>query len=184
MDEGNKLSSKQKFVDAYIALVNKISVERFSEFKPFFANEKDLESAVQTFRDGLQDVLIAQVNKLWNETDIDKNVEMLEMLKSKAAGNTKKVWRPTGKSVGEQVRPLIVNKLHISLKFYQYQLGFQKQRTEELIYKIETMRAKYKAMQEQRSKLLQQIANEVDTFESVRVRQRELDNLVNRDLQL
>ncbi|XP_058123941.1 uncharacterized protein LOC131281579 [Anopheles ziemanni] len=184
MAEPNKTSSRQKFVDAYIALVNKISVERFNEFKPFFANEKDLASAVQTFREGLQEALVAQVNKLWNETDIDTNVEMLEMLKSKAAGNTKKMWRPTGKTVSEQVRPLVVNKLNMSLKFYHHQLAFQKERTEELIYKIETMRAKYKAMQERRSNLLHQIANEQDTFASVRTHQRQLDNLVNGDLEI
>ena len=85
---------------------------------------------MQEFRDGLQQELVAKVNRLWNECDIDTNVEILESLKSKAAGSSNKMWRPTGKSVSEQVRPLVVNKLKTSLKFYQLQLGFQKERTE------------------------------------------------------
>lgn len=85
---------------------------------------------MQEFRDGLQQELVAKVNRLWNECDIDTNVEILESLKSKAPGSSNKMWRPTGKSVSEQVRPLVVNKLKTSLKFYQLQLGFQKERTE------------------------------------------------------
>ncbi|XP_041768123.1 uncharacterized protein LOC121591544 [Anopheles merus] len=183
MAEANKTTARQQFLDSYTALVNGISTARFDEFKDFFANENDFEVAVQEFRDGLQQELLAKVNRLWNECDIDTNVEILESLKSKAAGSSNKMWRPTGKSVSEQVRPLVVNKLKTSLKFYQLQLGFQKERTEELIYSIETMRAKYRAMQTRRNHLLQQITNEQKTFDSIRAHHKELEHKVNVDLQ-
>ncbi|XP_053676747.1 uncharacterized protein LOC128726924 [Anopheles nili] len=182
MAQENKPTSRQKIVDAYTTLVNKISVGHFDEFKEFFASEKDLEKAIQEFRTGLTDALLTKVNNLWDETEIDANVELLANLKKKAAGNTQKMWRPTGKSVSEQVRPLVVNQLKMSLKFYQLQLGFQKERTKEVIYNIETMRAKYKAMQVRRTNLLQQIMNEQNTFDSIRMHQKELDDRVNVDL--
>uniref|UniRef100_A0A182SXK2 Uncharacterized protein n=1 Tax=Anopheles maculatus TaxID=74869 RepID=A0A182SXK2_9DIPT len=182
MAETSKVSTKQLFIDAYAALVQGISAERFEEFKQFFANENDYNLAVQEFRNGFQEALLAKVTRLWDETDIDNNVELLEKLKQKAAGKTAKMWRPTGKPVSEQIRPLVVNKLKTSLKFYQYQLGFQKERTEELIYNIETMRTKYQTMQTQRNNLLQQIANEQKTFDTIRAHQKELDQLVNVDL--
>uniref|UniRef100_A0A182PF56 Uncharacterized protein n=1 Tax=Anopheles epiroticus TaxID=199890 RepID=A0A182PF56_9DIPT len=130
MAESNKTNARQQFIDAYTALVSGISTTRFDEYKDFFANEDDYALAIQEFRNGLQEALLAKVNRLWDESDIDGNVEILENLKIKAAGNATKMWRPTGKSVSEQVRPLVVNKLKTSLKFYQYQLGFQKDRTE------------------------------------------------------
>uniref|UniRef100_A0A182XJE3 Uncharacterized protein n=1 Tax=Anopheles quadriannulatus TaxID=34691 RepID=A0A182XJE3_ANOQN len=156
MADANKTTARQQFLDSYTALVNGISTARFDEFKDFFTNENDFEVAVQEFRDGLQQELLAKVNRLWNECDIDTNVEILESLKSKAAGSSNKMWRPTGKSVSEQVRPLVVNKLKTSLKFYQLQLGFQKERTE--------------------------ITNEQKTFDSIRAHHKELEQKVNVDL--
>uniref|UniRef100_A0A182WM72 Uncharacterized protein n=1 Tax=Anopheles minimus TaxID=112268 RepID=A0A182WM72_9DIPT len=182
MAETNKTSYKQQFIEAYSALVQGISSARFDEFKEFFANETDYELAVQEFRNGFKEALLSKVNRLWDETDIDCNVEMLEMLKAKASGRTDKMWRPTGKPVSEQVLPLAVNKLKTSLKYYHYQLGFQKQRTEELIYAIETMRTKYRTMQARRNHLLQQIANERKTFDSICAQQKSLDHKVNGDL--
>uniref|UniRef100_A0A182N1S9 Uncharacterized protein n=1 Tax=Anopheles dirus TaxID=7168 RepID=A0A182N1S9_9DIPT len=179
-----KVSSRQKFVESYISLVQGISTARFDEFREFFANENDLKLAVQEFRNQLQEALLSKVNRLWDESDIDTNVEVLEKMKAKAAGTTIKMWRPTGKSANEQVRPLDVNKLKMSLKFYQYQLGFQKERTEELIYNIETMRAKHQDVRTRRTHLLQQMANEQETFDAIRAHQRELDHKVNVDLQI
>uniref|UniRef100_A0A182MNM8 Uncharacterized protein n=1 Tax=Anopheles culicifacies TaxID=139723 RepID=A0A182MNM8_9DIPT len=182
MAETNKTSSKQQFIEAYSALVQRISAARFDEFKEFFANEADYELAVQEFRNGFKEALLSKVNRLWDETDIDSNLEMLEILKSKASGRTDKMWRPTGKPVSEQVLPLAVNKLKSSLKCYHHQLRFQKQRTEDLICTIETMRTKYQTMQARRNHLLQQIANEKKMLDSIRVQQKSLDCKVNDDL--
>uniref|UniRef100_A0A182K2J9 Uncharacterized protein n=1 Tax=Anopheles christyi TaxID=43041 RepID=A0A182K2J9_9DIPT len=182
MAETNKTSARQKFVDLYTALVSEISTARFDEFKDYFANGDDFQLAVQEFRNGLQEALLAKVNRLWEDSDIDTNVDILETLKSKATGISTKMWRPTGKHVSEQVRPLVVNKLKTSLKFYQYQLGFQKERTEELIYSIEAMRAKYQAMQVRRNHLLQQITNEQKTFDTIRAHHKALDHKLNVDL--
>ncbi|XP_049290747.1 uncharacterized protein LOC125767860 [Anopheles funestus] len=184
MAETNKTGSKQQFIDAYTVLVQGISAARFEEFKAFFANDSDYELAVQEFRNGFKEALLSKVNRLWDETDIDSNVELLELLKSKASGRTAKMWRPTGKPVSEQVLPLTVNKLKTSLKFFHLQLEFQKQRTEELICEIETKRTKYRTMQTRRNHLLQQIANETKTFESTRAQQKSLDQKVNDDLLL
>uniref|UniRef100_A0A182QW59 Uncharacterized protein n=1 Tax=Anopheles farauti TaxID=69004 RepID=A0A182QW59_9DIPT len=180
----NKTNCRQKIVESYTSLVKGISTARFDEFKEFFANEKDLELAVKEFRNGLQEALLSKVNRLWDESDIDANIEVLEKIKTKAAGTTTKMWRPTGKSANEQVRPLVVNKLKMSLKFYRYQLGFQKERTEELIYNIENMRAKYQEIHTQRKHLLQQMTNEQKMFDSIRAHQKELDHKVNVDLQI
>ncbi|XP_052894373.1 uncharacterized protein LOC128301783 [Anopheles moucheti] len=182
MEETNKPSCKQQFIDAYSVLVQAISAARFDEFKEFFANESDYELAVQEFRNGFKEALLSKVNRLWDETAIDDNVALLEMLKSKASGRTAKMWRPTGKSVSEQVLPMTVNKLKTSLKFYQHQLEFQKERTEALIYTIETMRSKYRTAQTRRNHLLQQIANEKKTFDATRAQQKSLDHKVNDDL--
>ncbi|ETN58231.1 hypothetical protein AND_010195 [Anopheles darlingi] len=157
--------SLQHIIAAYGAVVNKISVARFGVFEPFFNDAEDMKTLVEEFRRELLDAFTKKISKLWNEADIERNLEILELLRrNKNATDSVAQWRPTGKFASEQIRPLIVNKLNWSLKFYQYQLAFQQERTEELIVAIEGNRQKYKAIVAERAHKMQQMANEQEAY--------------------
>lgn len=112
-------------------LIVVFSIERFGIFRPFFSDAEDIETLAGEFRRELLDAFTKKISKLWSEADIERNLEILELLRrNKHENDLTAKWRPTGKSAFEQIRPLIVNKLNWSLKFYQYQLAFQQVRTE------------------------------------------------------
>ncbi|XP_058067290.1 uncharacterized protein LOC131216741 [Anopheles bellator] len=174
-----EFGSREKFISAYQALVNEIRVEKFDAFKAHFTDAQDLQSLVREFQSELFETFIKTMNKLYEEADIDSNIQIMELMKSEQAGNQAAAWRPTGKLVTEQIRPLIANKLNWMLKFYLFQLSFQKDRTEALIVQIEEKRQELKAMEGERSRKQQQITNEKKKFENLEHRLKHLNQKIN-----
>ncbi|XP_052861649.1 uncharacterized protein LOC128268565 [Anopheles cruzii] len=180
-----EFGSRVKFISAYEALVNKIRIDKFDAFKAHFTDAQDLHSLVREFQTELLETFIKRMNTLYEEADIDSNIQIMELMKSEQARNHAATWRPTGKLVTEQIRPLIVNKLNWSLKFYLFQLSFQKDRTEALIVQIEEKRQELKAMEGERSCKQQQITNEQKGFENITQRLEDLnEQLKSKGLKL
>ncbi|XP_050096006.1 uncharacterized protein LOC126577956 [Anopheles aquasalis] len=174
----------QNIIAAYAAVVDKISVERFAVFGPYFSDNEDIQTLVEEFRRELLDGFLKKIRKLWNEADIERNLEILELIRrQKQAADSAAKWRPTGKPASEQIRPLIVNKLNWSLKFYQYQLAFQQERTEELIVAIEGNRQRYNALVAERARKMQQMDNEQEGYAKDRSKLRALNTALGKKIE-
>ncbi|XP_058458858.1 uncharacterized protein LOC131435213 [Malaya genurostris] len=105
------------------------------------------------------------------------------MLKTDSRNDPEKKWRPTGKSVDEQVRPLEINKLKWQLKYYEKQIQFQKQQLERAVSQVEVGRKLLSDLMVRRESLLTAVTNELKDFKSIEAQITDIDEKINGDLQ-
>lgn len=84
------------------------------------------EKFIETFKTKLFDKISSQFEISWSTLGIGDGLTLLEYSKSQSEkrGDGLK-WRPSGKSVEEQVRPILMNALQRKKHFFEKQQKFQ-----------------------------------------------------------
>ncbi|XP_058457975.1 uncharacterized protein LOC131434821 isoform X2 [Malaya genurostris] len=141
------------------------------------------QTSFQVFKDGLLNNILSYFNSIWDFTDTDDHLQVLQMLKTDSRNDPEKKWRPTGKSVDEQVRPLEINKLKWQLKYYEKQIQFQKQQLERAVSQVEVGRKLLSDLMVRRESLLTAVTNELKDFKSIEAQITDIDEKINGDLQ-
>lgn len=141
---------------------------------------------------------------MWDYTDTEEHLQVLDVLKADPRNDSEKKWRPTDKSVQEQVRPLVVNKLKWQIKYYEKQIQFQKQQLEVIfgftleriwigvlivwfsqraVLKIEQGRTKYADLLERRESLKNAVSNELKDLKKIDAQISDMADKLVDDLQ-
>lgn len=141
---------------------------------------------------------------MWDYTDTEEHLQVLDVLKADPRNDSEKKWRPTDKSVQEQVRPLVVNKLKWQIKYYEKQIQFQKQQLEVIfgftleriwigvlifwfsqraVLKIEQGRTKYADLLERRESLKNAVSNELKDLKKIDAQISDMADKLVEDLQ-
>jgi flagellar biosynthesis component FlhA len=77
------------------------------------------------FRTHLNEQTKKALTKMWKDCDMETNVIVLEQAKSEYV--VENAWRPTNKSVEEQIEPHLRRMLEKKRKYLETQVEFQKQ---------------------------------------------------------
>ncbi|CAO1315145.1 unnamed protein product [Diamesa hyperborea] len=113
----------------YKDLVDQISEQHFVPLEQLVhsLNKKiNTEKFIETFRIKLFEKISSQFDISWTQFGIGDALTLLEYSKDqsfKKGDETK--WRPCGKTVDSQVRPISINALLRKKHFYEKQLRFQ-----------------------------------------------------------
>lgn len=170
---------KQQFLQKYDELLESISAEHFEEFNRIAPKQRVFE----IFKAGLLKNILSYFNTVWDFTDTDEHLHVLELLKKDARNDPDKKWRPTGKSVGEQTRPLVVNKLKWQIKFYEKQIQFQKQQLERAVTQVEAGRKKWTDLEEKRKSTKAVVTSELQDFKRIEAQIMNIEDKLIHDLQ-
>ncbi|XP_055611603.1 uncharacterized protein LOC129758167 [Uranotaenia lowii] len=178
-NQNQKISKfKKPFLLKYREFVDCIGPEHFE-------NTNDIVPAavlLKIFKEGLLAQITSYFHVSWDYGNTNDNLQILDLLKTDSRNDTEKKWRPTGKTVEEQVRPLIVNKLKWQIKFYEKQIQFQKQQLESAIKQLEIDRKKYNDMRSQREVYQRCLMTELDDLEKIRSEIMHVDTKLVTDL--
>uniref|UniRef100_A0A8D8JQ99 (northern house mosquito) hypothetical protein n=1 Tax=Culex pipiens TaxID=7175 RepID=A0A8D8JQ99_CULPI len=169
---------KKQFEQKYNELVQSISATHFEDY-----DKLSKENALKIFQTGLRNNILSQFSAVWDYTDTEEHLQVLDVLKADPRNDSEKKWRPTDKSVQEQVRPLVVNKLKWQIKYYEKQIQFQKQQLERAVLKIEQGRTKYADLLERRESLKNAVSNELKDLKKIDAQISDMADKLVDDLQ-
>ncbi|XP_065081959.1 uncharacterized protein LOC135704431 [Ochlerotatus camptorhynchus] len=170
---------KQKFLETYGEMLEWIRPEHFAEYNERAPNHRSIE----VFRGGLLENLLSYFNNVWDTTNTDEQLNVLDMLKADPKNDSVKKWRPTGKSAQEQVRPLIINKLKWQKRMYEKQIQYQKQQLEQAVTQVELSRKKWTDLNERREFLKNAITSELQDLKNIESQITDIEDKVTEDLQ-
>ncbi|XP_058827687.1 uncharacterized protein LOC131687615 isoform X2 [Topomyia yanbarensis] len=162
-----------------VLLASSFREEHFIEYIEIASKQNSFE----IFKEGLLSNILSYFNSIWDFTDTDDHLQVLEMLKADPRNDTDKKWRPTGKSVDEQIRPLEMNKLKWQIKYYEKQIQFQKQQLERAVSQVEAGRKLLADLTERRGSVITTVMNELKEFKSIETQITDIDEKINGDLQ-
>ncbi|XP_055628655.1 uncharacterized protein LOC129770064 [Toxorhynchites rutilus septentrionalis] len=170
---------KMRFLKKYNEMVEQISPEHFDEYNKIAPKYRVFE----IYKAGLLDNILSYFNTIWNFTDTDEHLNILDLMKNDHRNDSDKKWRPTGKSVEEQTRPLIVNKLKWQLKYYEKQIEFQKQQLERAVLRVEASRQKWKNLLERRESVKASVTCELNDLRKIESQIIDFEEKIVEDLQ-
>ncbi|CAO1350821.1 unnamed protein product [Diamesa serratosioi] len=116
------------------------------------------EKFIETFKTKLFDKISTQFEISWSTLGIGDGLTLLEYSKSQSEkiGDNPK-WRPSGKAVDEQVRPILINALQRKKHFFEKQQRFQAEKLKVIIQAVEESRRYIHDLKERQFKTLQKI---------------------------
>ncbi|XP_021699816.1 uncharacterized protein LOC110676395 isoform X2 [Aedes aegypti] len=170
---------KQQFLQKYNELVESINSKHFEEYQKVAPKHR----AFEIFKAGLLENILSYFNGIWDSTNTDEHLHILDLLKADPKNDSEKKWRPTGKSAEEQVRPLVINKLKWQIKMYERQIQFHKQQLERAVSQVELGRKKWADFVEMRESLKSALTSEMQDFKNIECQITALDETVIDDLQ-
>lgn len=170
---------KQQFLEKYSEMLEWIRPEHFAEYNKRAPNHRSIE----VFRGGLLENILSYFNTVWDSTNTDEQLNVLDMLKADPKNDSAKKWRPTGKSAEEQVRPLMINKLKWQKKMYERQIEYQKQQLEQAVTQVELSRKRWADLNKRREFLKSAITSELQDFKIIESQIIDNDDKAVKDLQ-
>jgi len=158
-DRANEI--RVEVLAAYKAIAENISASHFAPVKEMIdeATGKDLEieNAVKIFKTRLADKIEQKVQNYWETIDMEEAISELEYCKANMVTEDVKAWRPTGKSVEEQLCPTVIKALTRRRNYLNRYVEFQNNTIAELIPRVESYRQQLKDQADKRQHLIKQM---------------------------